>query len=153
MRRFAFRLEKVLELRRYREREWELKLAEVTSRVMGVEQEIDQWLARRRTTSGGTAGPGPIDMDEWRSREGYSVLIDDRIRRLRSRLVVLEAERDKVRERYLEVSKRRKALSRLKERRGEEYYRDALKDEHRAVDELAGPTAAMRKSGSEGDNA
>jgi flagellar protein FliJ len=152
MRRFAFRLEKVLELRRYREREWELKLAEVTSRVMGVEREIEQWLGRRQTTAGVSSGPGPVDMDEWRSREGYAILIDDRIRELRSRLVMLEAERDKVRERYLVVSSRRKALTRLKERRSDEYYGDALKDEHRAVDELAGSKAVRRTSGPEGDD-
>ena len=153
MRRFAFRLEKVLELRRYREREWELKLAEVTSRVMGLEREIERWLGRRRTISGGPTVPGPVDMNEWRSREGYAVLVDERIHRLRRQLLVLEAERDTVRERYLELSRRRKALTRLKERRGEEYYRDALRDEHRTVDELAGTAAARRRSDSEGEDA
>lgn len=137
MRRFAFKLEKVLELRRFAEREWEHKLAEATSRVIGVENEISEWAERRSATSTNRVPNGRVDMGVLRSREDYVNLIDDRVYRLQSRLVTLEAEREKVRARYLEVSQRRKALSKLKERQGDEYYKDALKEETRSLDEIA----------------
>jgi len=137
MRRFAFKLEKVLELRRFAEREWEHKLAEATSRVIGVENEISDWAERRTATSADRVPIGRVDMAVLRSREDYVNLIDDRVYQLQSRLVTLEAEREKVRTRYLEVSQRRKALSKLKERRGDEYYKDARKEEMRTLDEIA----------------
>lgn len=152
MRRFAFKLEKVLEFRRYDEREWELKLAEVTNRVIAVEQEIAGWALRRSETTGRTVATGTVDMHLLRSREEYVTLIDDRVRQLQSRLVVLEAEREKVRGGYLEASRRRKALSKLKERRSDEYYQEALKDEIRALDDISGSMTSQRRRESEEGN-
>lgn len=149
MRRFSFSLEKVLELRRYDEREWELKLAEVTSRVLSVEHEIESWGQRRHSTTAQSVAPGEVNMRDMRGREDYVSLIDVRVRELQSRLVALEAEREKVRQRYLEVSRRRKALSRLKERRGDEYYREAAKDETRAIDDIAASMMSRRRRESE----
>jgi len=137
MRRFSFKLEKVLELRRFAEREWEHRLAEATSRVIEVENEISDWAERRTATSTNHVPAGRVDMGALRSREDYVNLIDDRVYQLQSRLVTLEAERKKVRSGYLEVSQKRKALSKLKERQGDEYYKDALKEETRSLDEIA----------------
>lgn len=152
MRRFAFRLEKVLELRAYREREWELKLADVTGRLLGVEREIEQWAGRRVAAAQRTVEAGPVDMDDMRNRAAYVALVDGRVGALHSRLASLEVERERIRERYLEASRRRKALSRLKERRSDEYYEDSLRDEYRMLDEIAGTSTARRLSGSEADN-
>lgn len=152
MRRFAFKLEKVLELRRYHEREWESRLAEITGRVLDVEREISAWTGRRQATGGTRIPSGRVDMGALHSREDFLILVDERVRILRNRLVALNAERAKVRERYLEVSKRRKALSRLKERRGDDYYRESLHDEHRVLDEIAGSMASRRALESEDDD-
>jgi flagellar export protein FliJ len=138
MRRFSFKLEKILELRRYAEQEWELKLAEVTGRVVSVEREIESWGRRRHSTSRYHAGPGTIDMTILRSKEEYVSRIDQRVLELQHQLAALETERAKVREGYVQASKKRKALTRLKERQSHEYYRDALRDEGRVLDEIAG---------------
>lgn len=152
MKRFEFQLEKVLELRRYEEREWELRLAEVTGRLIAVEQEIDQWSARRAQTVGVEVGAGDVDMSAWHSREEYVGLIDDRTRTLRRQLAGIGAEREKIRQGYLEASRRRKALSKLKERRSDEYYRDSLRDEVRNLDEIAGSMTARRLATSEDED-
>jgi flagellar FliJ protein len=146
MRRFGFSLEKVLELRRYAEREWELKLAEVTSRVIAVEQEILEWGRRRHEMRRYHAPTGTIDISVLRSREEYVNRIDARVMMLQHRLVALEAERAKVREGYVEASKKRKALTRLKERQADEYYKEALRDEGRVLDEIAGSQVIRRRS-------
>ncbi|MFP4115502.1 MAG: flagellar export protein FliJ [Spirochaetota bacterium] len=146
MRRFEFQLEKVLELRRYIEREWELKLAEATSRVIEVENEIAEWSRKRRSTASVAVPTGRVDMSSVRSREQYVNLIDDRTRRLERRLVTLEAEREKVRERYLEVSRDRKALSKLKDRRNDEHRQEAKKEEIRTLDEIASAIRVGRQS-------
>lgn len=152
MRRFSFQLEKVLELRRYHEQEWELKLAEVTGRVIAVENELAEWGTRRHATTRSGARRGTIDLDYLRSREDYVTLIDDRVRQLQSRLAGLEAERDRVREGYLEASSARKALTKLKDRRSDEYYKDASREEHRNLDEIAGSMHARRRFESEEDD-
>ena len=138
MRRFRFKLEKILELRRYAEQEWELKLAEVTGRVVSVEQEIKDWAHRRHSTRRVHAGSGTGDMTLLRSREDYVSRIDQRVMELQHRLVALETERSTIRDGYVEVSKKRKALTKLKERQSEEYYKDALRDEGMVLDEIAG---------------
>lgn len=149
MRRFSFELETVLELRRYHEQEWELKLAEVTGRVLAVENELTEWAERRHATTRVGDRAGAVDLEYLRSREDYVTLIDDRVRQLQSRLVGLEAERDRVREGYLEASSARKALTKLRERRSDEYYEDAKREEDRNLDEIAGSMHARRRSGTE----
>ena len=144
MRRFAFKLEKVLELRRYAEREWEIKLAQATSRVIEVEREVGAWTRRRGETTAIRMNLGPVDVELFQGREDYVGLIDQRVAALNHRLVALEAEREKVRRGYLEASRRRKALSKLKERREDEYYHEALREETRTIDEIAGTQTVER---------
>lgn len=148
MRRFSFKLEKVLELRRYAEREWELKLAEVTSRVVVAENDLQRWARQRVSTvmvGGGTGTErGTVDMDLLRSRDDYLSLIDQHVAQLQSRIAALEVEREKVRRHYLRVSQKRKALSKLKERRSSEYYSDAAREQNREIDEIGGVQAVRR---------
>lgn len=145
MRRFSFKLEKILELRRYAEQEWELKLAEVTSRVVAAEQEIELWAQRRFDTRRFHSGSGTINMMLLRTREEYVNRIDARVLELQRQLVALETERAKVREGYVEASKKRKALTRLRERQSDEYYREALREEGRDLDEIAGTQLILRR--------
>ena len=42
------------------------------------------------------------------------------------------------------VSKKRKALSKLKERFADEYYADAVKEQNREIDEIGGGQAVRR---------
>ena len=149
MRRFAFKLEQVLELRRYVEREWEIKLAQATSRIVEAQREISRWGSQRTSTAAIQTGAGQVDMETLRSREDYLTLIDQRVMELQNRMVTLEKERDSVREGYLEASRKRKALTKLKERREREYYKDALRDEGRTIDEIAGSQTVRRLRESE----
>ena len=144
MRRFAFKLEKVLELRQFAEREWELKLADATRKVIDTETQISDWGAKRGQVSSLRAGVGRVDMALLWSREEYLNRVDQQVALLQHRLVVQEEERSEVRDGYLKASSRRKALSKLKERRSEEYYHDALREETRAIDEIAGTQAVKR---------
>ena len=151
MRRFNFKLEKILELRRYAEQEWELKLAEVTSRIVGAQREIDDLAHRRLDTRRYHAAAGTLDMLLMHSREDYVNRIDQRVLELERQLVALEVERSKVRDGYVEASKKRKALTRLKERRSSEYYRNALREEGRVLDEIAGSQLIRKRETEEID--
>jgi flagellar FliJ protein len=144
MRRFAFSLERVLELRRHTEREWELKLAEVTSRVVGVQQEMQRLDTQRTETRNTRVYAGRVDMEALHSREEYVVAITRRYTELENRLVALEQEREKVRAGYIEASSARKALDKLRERRSDEYYKEAQKEEERAIDDISNSQQAMK---------
>ena len=144
MRRFTFKLEKVLELRQSVEREWELKLADATRKVIDTETRISDWGAKRGEVSSLHAGVGRLDMVLLWSREDYLNRVDQQVELLQRRLVVQEEERSEVRDGYLEASSKRKALSKLKEKRSEEYYHDALREEAKAIDEVAGTQAVKR---------
>ena len=144
MRRFAFKLEKVLELRRHAEREWELRLAEVTGRVVASENEMRHWAGQRHDASMLRIGAGVVDMDLLRSRDGYLDLVDSHVAQLQNRIAALEVERGKVREDYLVVSRKRKALTKLKERFAAEYYSAAVKEQNREIDEIGGTQAVQR---------
>jgi flagellar FliJ protein len=149
MRRFAFKLEKVLELRSFVEREWELKLAEATRDVIAVEGRISSWGNRRNATSAIRTESGVVDMALLRSREEYINRIDAAVERLHGELATLEEQREQVRQGYISASSARKALTRLKERRSEEYYKDAQREEARVIDEIAATQAVRRLRESE----
>jgi flagellar FliJ protein len=136
MRRFAFSLQKILEIRRHAERQWELRLAEITARVVGVDREVENLTDARSESSSSHTYVGRVDMETLASRERYVVAIDRRVADLKQKRVQLEREREKIRQGYQEASSARKALDKLRERRSSEYYKEALKEEERAIDDI-----------------
>ncbi len=144
MRRFEFSLEKVLELRRYAEREWELKLAEVTGRIVGAEHEVSRVRGARDEVTEMGVQPGRIDMTALSGREEYLALLERRSVELRGRIARLEKEREQVRQKYLRASQSRKAISELRIRREREYYKLARKEEVRELDEIGASLAVQR---------
>lgn len=150
MRRFEFDLEKVLELRRYAERDWELKLAAVTGQIVGAEREILDLNAARESTTAVGVLPGRVDMGSLSGREEYLALISRRTIELRGRLARLEREREEVRAEYLKAAQARKAISKLRDRRAAEHYREARKEEAREYDEI-GVTLAVQRIREERD--
>jgi len=148
MRRFQFRLERFLELRRWKEREWELKLAKALGECLLLQQRIRQigeeiGASRLAEYTEGRR----VDVEAMARRELYV----QRLAMERERAVVtLEEKRremEKVRARYLEASKERKVLDKLKERRSEEYYDRQLDEEYRTVDDMNNSAAARTPVG------
>lgn len=150
MRRFDFDLEKVLELRRYAEREWELKLAEVTGRILGAEREVSQLQVARDSATATGVRPGRVDMGALAGRGEYLALIERRTVELRGRLARLEREREEVRAEYLRASQARKAISQLRDRRANDHYKESRQEEAREYDEI-GVTLAVRRIREERD--
>ncbi|HEY9594205.1 MAG TPA: flagellar export protein FliJ [Spirochaetia bacterium] len=137
MRRFQFRLERFLELRRWKEREWELALARALGECLLLENriaEIDAETAASRLavfTEGGR-----VDIESMKRRELYVQRLAAERERARIALVEKRREMEKVRAKYLEAAKARKVLDKLKERRSDEYYEKQLDEEYKAVDDM-----------------
>ena len=137
MKRFHFRLEQVLTLRKHVERERELKLAAITGKCLLLENAI------RRCEKGildslddRRAGEGALDMTEFMQYELFMARLNQEIKEHRAALVIRQRERGEIQKGYLEAAKKRKVLDKLKERRAAEYYLAARREEFNVMDEV-----------------
>lgn len=163
MRRFHFRLERFLDLRRWKEREWEIRLAHATGKVVLLKNRIAEIGAEigasydRSFTRGAAAEPSDaapsargsarrVDIEAMARRELYvQRLVAERLRR-EAELAVRERELAEVRARYLEAARDRKVLDKLKDRRAAEYYERQRDEEYKAIDDL-NTASALRGPG------
>lgn len=146
MKRYQFRLDRLLSIRRYREVEWELKLSAITGECVQLQNEIAEMDVQRRTTLATRYVSGAIDMDYLMAAELYMRRIDDRTTSDSATLEQKERERNEVREGYLAASRDRKVLDRLKERRLAAYRREQSTAEIFEVDDMSGSSAAWKIS-------
>jgi flagellar FliJ protein len=137
MKRFSFRLEKILEIRKYHEREWELKLAEITGTCMRIEGEIRNLLSERSEAF----QKRHLSLERDISYLLYSELYMQRLQQSADRLSRDLREKEKileeVRDQYREASKQRKILEKLKEKRQKENYKKQRDEEIKAIDDIA----------------
>jgi flagellar FliJ protein len=138
MKRFRFNLEKVLELRRYEERRWELKLGEVTGRCVSINRRIKERTEDRRRIFEQRRLGGSEGFADFRAADRYAERMDQERQRLSRELESCEREREEVRQGFLEASRRRKVIERLKERKEQHYYRQQRKEEQKELDDIAG---------------
>ncbi|NOY10060.1 MAG: flagellar export protein FliJ [Spirochaetes bacterium] len=137
MRRFRFRLEKLLILRRHAEKEWEIKLAEITGICIKLEKGmIKAESEKTRVLMELKAGRGMVDMEILRYREQYTGRLNHRLRELEDELVKKRIELEKIRKKYIEVSRDRKVIGKLKDRREAEYYKNLKLEEIKIMDDI-----------------
>ena len=154
MRRFQFRLERFLELRRWKEREWEIALAKVQGECLLLANRIEEITAQigaSRLASYVSETPGMpgtprrpgmpgvprrIDVESMARRELYIMRLARERERTQETLVERQKELEKVRVKYLEASKERKVLDKLKERKAEDYYAHQIDEEFKTIDDM-----------------
>jgi flagellar protein FliJ len=136
MKRFQFRLERLLTIRRYREREWEVKLAKAAGSCLKLERELDQMYGEKARAFKDRFKYGAEDIGYLRASELYTQRLEHTAMNKERELAIKNVERDKIKNRYLEVSKKRKILEKLRERRAAEYYREAKDEEIKSMDDL-----------------
>jgi flagellar FliJ protein len=146
VKRFHFRLERLLEIRSYRERQWLARLASASGLCTRL---------ARRIKENGEAARGAFYIDPRRGRElDYSLLAyrELYINRLGQEQVKLKEEleekmrqRAQVQSKYQEVSRDKKVLEKLKEKRESDYYRQAKLDAFKEADDLSS-SQFVRKS-------
>jgi len=146
MRRFRFRLEKFLDLRRWKEREREIALAKVLGEVLLLEKRIAE-IAEEIAASlfGEFRRDNRIDVEAMSRRELYAARLSQERKRKREVLTVKQRELEEARARYLEASRERKVLDKLRERREAEYYERAIDEEFKEIDDMN--TASSTRQG------
>jgi flagellar FliJ protein len=137
MRRFQFRLERFLELRRWKEREWELSLAKVLGECLLLERKITE-IAREVSTSFLSVfrTGNHIDIDSMMRRELYVQRLARERERTQAALVEKRAELEEVRGKYLEAARARKVLDKLKDRQAAASYERQIDEEFKTIDDI-----------------
>jgi flagellar protein FliJ len=138
MRRFRFRLERFLELRRWKERQWEIALAKILGECLRLERRIEaigEEIGASRLVAY-TEG-ARIDVEAMALRDHFVMRLAHERERTREILTVKRVELEKVRASYLEASRDRKVLDKLKERRSDEYYERQLDEEFKSIDDMS----------------
>ena len=136
MKRFRFRLEKVLKVREYYERIAETKLAAAAGKCSLLEITLAENAQATRDAALERFARGR-DLFEIQAAENYSRrLAQERDRTLKA-LALAEAERETARQGYIKASRDKRLLETLRERGETEYYRAANREEIKVLDDLA----------------
>ncbi len=134
MKRFFFSLEKLLDLRSFEEREAELTLGKAISERDRVSLLLDE-IARKRVKATGERR-GALSISDLTSIERYVTRLDgDRDKRLEE-LAVCELAIERARAAYIEASKKRKVLSKLRDKKAEAWKKDGLREEAETIDDI-----------------
>lgn len=142
MRRFRFRLDKILSLREHEERECEIALGRATGRCLTLRNHIKARENEARNTFL-ERGNAFQDIAFQVYTAAYIRRLHEEVETLTSRLETAEKQREEARIAYVEASSRRKALTKLKEKRESAYYREQARIEGRILDEI-GTNAVYR---------
>jgi flagellar FliJ protein len=132
---FHFKLQKILKLRRYREHETEIELGRAMGELAAIEERVKKIAREKAAAAGGRFGAG--------KGAGEIITFDNYILRLdRNKGLLLEAAAkqelvvEKAREIYLEASRERKIIDKLKERREAECRKNSLREETKVLDDI-----------------
>jgi flagellar FliJ protein len=139
LRRFNFKLEKILKLRENRERETEIELGKAIGILSAIENKIknvaeEKVLALNNRFSG--------DFNQMRAYEFFIYRLDQTRDTLLVEAAEAELEVEKAREIYLEASRDRKVFTKLKERQEREYRHNVSLEEIKIIDDISGGRAA-----------
>ena len=115
MRAFRFKLERILALRKYREREWEIKLAGATGECVQLRRDIEDREARKA---------GALNYAPDHTTHLYMARLQQEADRKAKELIEAEKRREEVQTEYLVASRDRKVLDKLKEKRSGAYLKE-----------------------------
>ena len=135
MKAFSFGLEKVLNLRKFNEDEAKIELgraigvlADLESRLLAVGHERVR-AAAAQFASGNTGAM----MQQYMF---YIIRLDELKEQLLHEITIAEMKVEEAREAFLEASKDRKVLDKLKEKRQKEYHKVVLTEETKILDDI-----------------
>ncbi len=136
MKRFRFRLEKILEVREYYERIAEMKLGAAAGKCALLERILVENARAARDAARQRFGAGR-DLYDMRAAELYARRLAVERERTIKALAMAEIERETARQGYVAASKEKKLLTKLRERGEAEYYRSANREEIKILDDLS----------------
>ena len=143
MKQFRFNLEKLLDLRKYDEKKWEVTLGQIVSKCNAVEYSISNLKSDRREAflKYKLHGSG---IELLQISEMYINKLNYDISQAQLRLQSFLMEKKKIQNEYIEVVNRRKVLDKLKEKEELNYYKKQTLEEMKEIDDMS-TGIALRK--------
>ncbi|MCL2833472.1 MAG: flagellar export protein FliJ [Treponema sp.] len=142
MKKFSFNLEKVLSLRKFREQETEIELGKAIGVLSEIERNI-RTVAEERIRSGDMfAGNGAMI----RSYMMYTTRLDMQKEHLLAEAARAELVVESCRSRYIEASRDRKVLDKLKDKQAAAYRKTIFAEETKALDDQAASRNELSRS-------
>lgn len=134
MKRFSFRLEKLLKYREFREREAEINLGKTNAARDAIQLELDD-IARKRVRSAADRRQG-LSVPDLLAIEYYITRLDNDRDTLLERLVMANLEVEKAREKYIHATRDRRVLSKLREKKSDEWRKYVSEEEAAVLDDI-----------------
>jgi len=148
VKRFRFDLQKLLELRAYAERDAELNLARALGEAGGIQERL-RAVAQERVAVAAERFKGGRSVAEIKSVDLYLLRLDHTKETLLDAAAKAELKVAQLREVFIEASRERRVLDKLREKRFSEYRKNASREEIKTLDDLSSGTRA-RQSALEG---
>jgi flagellar protein FliJ len=135
MKAFAFRLEKLLNLRKFYEEEAKIELGRAVGVLAELEGKIRALAAERVRAAAAQFQPGnsAIEIQQYMY---YILRLDNTKERLFKEAAIAEMKVEEAREAFLETSRERKVLDNLKEKKQKEYRKLKLNEETKVLDDI-----------------
>jgi flagellar FliJ protein len=144
MKRFHFSLEKVLELRAYREQEAEIELGRAIGVLSQIESRI-RTVAEDRYRAAAERFLPDNDALKILNYENYILRLDQERDKLLEDAARAELVVEEKRNLFLDASRERKVLDKLKEKREKEYRKKMFAEETKILDDISGGKEARER--------
>ena len=136
MKLFQFNLDKLLDLRKYDERKWEINLGQIVSKCNVMEHTIRNLkLDSKRAFSKYKLHSSGIEMLQ--ILEMYINKINYEIKQAQLKLTAYLTEKQDIQIKYIEVVNKRKVLDKLKEKEEQKYYKEQALEEMKEIDDIS----------------
>jgi len=135
MKPFAFRLEKLLNLRKFYEDEAKIELGRAVSVLAELEGKLRALAAERVRAAAAQfkSGNNAMEMQQYMY---YLLRLDNTKDRILKEAAMAELKVEEAREAFLEASRERKVLDSLKEKKQKEYHKMKLDEETKVLDDI-----------------
>ena len=137
MKRFEFRLEKLLNLREFYEHQAEIELAHAIAHKDYIDIQLKQ-IAKLKIKTGAEFNPDleKVDITDLHNAQNYIILLDKKKDDLLEKLVIAEQIIEEKRKIYIEAASKRKVISKLKEKKWEIWKKENIKAEENYIDDI-----------------
>jgi len=132
---FVFSLEKVLGLRKYNEDEKKIELGRAIAVLTELEGRINVLARERARAAGAQFSPGN-SAALIQQYMYYLLRLDNTMEQLLEEAALAEMKVEEAREAYVEASKERKVLDKLKDKRYKEYRKEMIAAETKVLDDI-----------------
>jgi flagellar export protein FliJ len=134
MKKFQFSLQRLLDLREFREKQAELALGKANAARDAIQMELEE-VARKRVQAA-SERRGSLPIQDLVAIEHYVSRLDSRKERLLEDLASAELVVEQMREKYLAATRDRQVITKLKEKQQSAWRKDYLELESATLDDM-----------------